>query len=147
MTAASRGPELAIGAVGEPWTLGPVGLADFVRYAGASGDFNPLHYDPEHARAAGFASVIAQGMFQAGVLASYATGWLGAAAVRRFQVRFVAVVLPGDTLTCNGTVVGRTAAGGEDHVEVELRCLRQTGDVVIRGEATFSLDPQAGAAR
>lgn len=46
-----------------PRTIGPLGVADFVRYSGASGDFNPLHYDEARARAAGFDSVFAQGMF------------------------------------------------------------------------------------
>ena len=62
-----------------PRTVGPLGVADFVRYAGASGDFNPLHYDEATARAAGFRSVFAQGMFSAGVLGAYVADWFGAA--------------------------------------------------------------------
>lgn len=131
--------EVSVGDEAAPWTVGPVDVRDFVRYAGASGDFNPLHYDAEHAREAGFPSVFAQGMFDAGVLAGFAATWLGAAGVRRFHVRFVAVVWPGDTLTCTGAVTGRREEAGEALVDVELACATQTGEVVVRGSATFAL--------
>jgi acyl dehydratase len=124
----------------EPRTIGPVGLADFVRYAGASGDFNPLHYDAAHAHAAGFGSVFAQGMFTAGLLGSYAADWFGPAALRRLHVRFVSVVWPGDLLTCAATVAGEHEDGGERRVELTLTCTRQTGDVAVEGSATFALD-------
>ena len=54
---------IAVGDAPAPRVVGPLSVADFVRYAGASGDFNPLHYDETIARAAGFESVFAQGMF------------------------------------------------------------------------------------
>jgi acyl dehydratase len=125
----------------EPRTIGPIGVADFVRYAGASGDFNPLHYDPTQARAAGFESVFAQGMFTAGVLGSYAGDCLGPEALRALQVRFVSVVWPGDVLTCSATVVREYDEGDERRVELALRSVRQTGDVAVEGTATFAIGP------
>jgi acyl dehydratase len=136
----SAAPEpLAVGDAPPPRVVGPLSVADFVRYAGAAGDFNPLHYDEAIARAAGFESVFAQGMFSAGVLASFAADWLGADAVRRFQVRFVEVVYPGDTLTCAATVVRcyGDGDGGERRADLVLTCTRQTGALAVRGEATF----------
>jgi acyl dehydratase len=134
----SAAPEpLAVGDAPPPRVVGPLSVADFVRYAGAAGDFNPLHYDEAIARAAGFESVFAQGMFSAGVLASFAADWLGADAVRRFKARFVEVVWPGDTLTCAATVVRSYAHGGERRVDLELTCTRQTGALAVHGEATF----------
>jgi acyl dehydratase len=138
VTAVSR--EIAIGDTAEPWSVGPVDVADFVRYAGASGDFNRLHYDELYARSAGFPSVFAQGMFQGGVLAGYAAAWLGPRAARRFWMRFVDVVYPGDTLTCTGEVVDKYFEDGEQRITVDLRCRRQTGDVVVQAAATFVVE-------
>ena len=129
--------EIAVGAAAEAWSVGPVDVADFVRYAGASGDFNRLHYDESYARSAGFPSVFAQGMFQGGVLAASAAAWLGPHSVRRFWMRFVDVVYPGDTLTCTGEVVDKYFEDGEERISVELWCRRQTGDVVVQAAATF----------
>src|SRR3984957_6672874 len=84
--------------------FGPLGLADFVRYAGASGDMNPLHFDESAAQGAGYPSVFSQGMLQAGLLGTSLTTWFPAESVRRFQVRFLAQVWPGDVLTCTGVV-------------------------------------------
>ncbi len=134
----SAAPEpIAVGAAPAPRVVGPLSVADFVRYAGASGDFNPLHYDEMIARAAGFESVFAQGMFSAGVLASFAADWLGADSVRRLQVRFLDVVWPGDTLTCAATVVRSYVHEGEQRADLELICTRQTGAQAVRGVATF----------
>lgn len=135
-----RWDDVTVGDAAAPWTVGPVDVRDFVRYAGASGDFNPLHYDEAYALEAGFPSVFAQGMFDAGVLGSYVAGWLGSAGVRRFTARFIEVVWPGDSLTCTGEVVRKYEEDGERRVDVDLRCVRQTGDVVVHGGATFSLD-------
>ncbi len=111
----------------------------FVRYAGASGDLNPIHYDHGFATKAGYPSVFSQGMHQAALLASFATDWLGAENVRRFLVRFRDQVWPGDTLTCRGTVVGVDPVDGGVLVRTELTCERQTGAVAITGEADFLL--------
>ena len=62
---------------------GPITRTDMVRYQGASGDFNPIHHDEEFAQSAGYPSVFSVGMLQAGILAGFATDWLGAANVRR----------------------------------------------------------------
>lgn len=124
---------LAVGDAAEPRTFGPITRTDIVRYAGASGDFNPIHHDEHFATSAGFPTVFSIGMYQAALLATFATDWLGAENVRRFTVRFKEQVWPGDELTCNGTV---TAIDG-DQVTVELTCTRQTGGVAIGGEAVF----------
>ena len=75
---------------------------DFVRYAGASGDFVPLHYDQTFVEAAGIPTVFAQGMFTAGLLSKAVTDYVGIGNVRRFQVRFATRVWPGDVVTCTG---------------------------------------------
>lgn len=121
----------------EAFVVGPITRTDFVRYQGASGDFNPIHHDETFAQAAGFPSVFSVGMFQAGALATFATNWLGPENVRRFVAQFREQVWPGDTLTCSGSVARKYEEGGERKVDLELICTRQTGGVAIKGSATF----------
>lgn len=126
-----------------PREFGPLTRQMFVRYSGASGDLNPMHYDDELARSAGYPSVFAQGMFSAALLAGFATDWLGAPAVRRFGVRFREQVWPGDVLTCAGTVVAVSEEDEVDRVSVELTATRQTGGVAITSTAEFAV-PRSG---
>ena len=79
--------------------VGPLTRTDFVKYAGASGDFNPVHHDDEYARAHGFPSVFAMGMLPAGILGAQASAWAGPTALSSFTVRFVSQTWPGETLT------------------------------------------------
>ena len=128
---------VGVGAEAPPREFGPLTRQMFVRYAGASGDLNPMHYDDELARSAGYPSVFAQGMFSAALLAGFATDWLGAGNVRRFGVRFREQVWPGDVLTCSGTVTEVAGESDADRLTVELTATRQTGGVAITGAAQF----------
>jgi acyl dehydratase len=123
-------------------TFGPLTRTDFVRYQGASGDFNPIHHDEEFAKAAGFPSVFSVGMLQAGYLATYAAELFGETNVRRFKVRFREQVWPGDVLTCRGTVVEvrHDDATGETSAEVELSVTTQNGATAILGSATCAIE-------
>jgi acyl dehydratase len=129
---------ISVGVKAGPREFGPLTTQMFVRYSGASGDLNPMHYDDRQARAAGYPSVFSQGMHQAALLATFATDWLGARGVRRFQVRFREQVWPGDILSCSGEVTGvRPSDDGSRLVTVALTCARQTGGVAISGSADF----------
>jgi acyl dehydratase len=134
MTGAPR-----VGDVADSWTFGPVTRTDIVRYAGASGDFNPIHHDQRFAEDAGFDTVFSMGMFQAGLLARFATDWLGATHIRRFTVRFREQVWPGDTLTFTGSVTAVEPVAGETRVTVALACNRQNGTTAVLGSATFEV--------
>jgi acyl dehydratase len=124
----------------EPRTYGPLTRTDFVRYQGASGDFNPIHHDEEFARSGGFPTVFSVGMLQAGILASYCTDWLGAANVRRYAVQFREQVWPGDEIRCVATVTRRYDADGEHRVDLAIEAVRVANDgPAIRGEATFAV--------
>ncbi|MCU4183446.1 hypothetical protein K6U06_03670 [Acidiferrimicrobium sp. IK] len=131
---------VAVGDSPKAATFGPLTREMFVRYAGASGDFNPIHYDDGFARSAGFPSVFSQGMHQAALLAGFAADWLGADRVRRFAVRFREQVWPDDVLTCTGKVVSVEAGSQGTIATVELLCTRQTGGVAIAGSAEFLVD-------
>jgi len=106
----------------------PLTRTDIVRYAGASGDFNPIHHDEGFATAAGFPTVFSIGMYQAGLLANYAADQLGPENLRRISLRFSNQVWPGDVLTCDGTITSVTATPDGDQVEVDLTCRRTGAD-------------------
>ena len=129
--------DLQIGAACAPREYGPLTRTDFVRYQGASGDFNPIHHDDEFAQSAGYPTAFSVGMLQAGILASYATDWLGPRNVRTFGVQFREQVWPGDRLVCTGTVIGRDDAART--VDLELVVTRVGGGAAIKGTATFAV--------
>jgi peroxisomal enoyl-CoA hydratase 2 len=106
---------------------------DFVRYAGASGDFVPLHYDQSFVEAAGIPTVFAQGMFTAGLLSKALTDYVGIGQVRRFKVRFATRVWPGDVATCKGKVTNKTEKNGEKIIEGDLEVVNQKGEAAIKG--------------
>jgi acyl dehydratase len=80
--------------------LEPLGRVDFARYAGASGDFHPMHIDEEAALAAGEPSVFAAGMLVAGLVGAAATEWCGTPTLGYFSARILNRVWPGDALRC-----------------------------------------------
>ena len=126
-----------VGEKDEPRECGPLTTRMFVRYAGASGDFNPMHYDDTLARAAGYPSVFSQGMHSAALLASFAVDWLGADNVRRFAVRFREQVWPGDVLTCSGEITATSHGGSGLLATAELTATRQTGGIAVSASADF----------
>src|SRR6476469_6800299 len=111
----------------------------FVKYAGASGDFNPMHHDDTIATQVGNPSVFGHGMLSMGLAARVVKDWFGAEAVRRLQVRFAKQVWPGDVLTCVATVTGKRDEGGEHLVDLELIVANQNGDQAISGAATAAV--------
>lgn len=124
----------------KPREIGPVTQTDIVRFAGAGGDFNPLHHDPEFAAKAGFDQVIAMGQMQAGMLASWLTDTVGVERLCSFEVRFVAPVRVGDSLRFVGEVVD-VAPGehGTSVAELALAAQTERGDVVTgRARVTVS---------
>jgi acyl dehydratase len=115
---------------------GPLTVTDFVVYQGASGDLASIHHDYDVAKAAGYDKPFAPGMYPAGVLASWATAWLGARNIRRYRVRFANMVWPGDVLRCDGVVASIDPGADETTVMLELTC-RAWDTIVLRGWATF----------
>jgi acyl dehydratase len=134
-------PDVAFegGAALPEWSTPELTRTHFVRYAGASGDFNPIHHDEVAARGLGYDSVFAPGMLTAGLLARYLTQLVGAGSLRRYRVRFSGQVWPGDVLTCRGSVEGGREEGGERRVDLALEVVNQAGDVVVSGAATAAV--------
>ncbi|HEY7724708.1 MAG TPA: MaoC/PaaZ C-terminal domain-containing protein [Anaeromyxobacteraceae bacterium] len=123
-----------------PLVKPPVDRVQIARYAGASGDYNPLCVDEQFAKSAGFPSALAHGMIGMGFLAELAADWLRGARLRRFQARFVKIVWPGDVLTARGRVVDRRFEGsGAYAVDIEVWAENQRGELVVRGLVTAQL--------
>jgi acyl dehydratase len=110
---------------------------DLIRYAGASGDFNPIHWSDEIARAVGLPGVIAHGMYSMAVAARMVSGWAGdPAAIKRLKVRFSAMIEPGQTLTAKGEV----AEVDDGRVLVRFHAEDEKGEKVLsKGEAELEL--------
>jgi acyl dehydratase len=107
-----------------------------VQYAGASGDYNPLHTDEPFARdVAGFPGVFAHGMLTMGMTARAVTDWVGEDRLTQIGVRFTAQVWPGDTLTATVTVTEVT----DGQATLELTTINQDGTVVLSGTAACSV--------
>lgn len=86
--------------------FGPFTRDDFVRYAEASGDDNPIHQDEAYAQANGAPTIFAMGMLPAGYLAHAVSDWFGGPVnIRRFKVRFTTRSWVGDEIVCTGRVV------------------------------------------
>jgi acyl dehydratase len=105
---------------------------DLVMYAGASGDFNPMHHDEVAAQAAGLPSVFGHGMFTAGLLATALTKYVGVGNLRSYKVRFTKQTWPGETLTTNVVVKEKRP---NNEVLLECSVVNQDGESKIAGEA------------
>jgi acyl dehydratase len=132
---------IKIGDAPTPLVCGPLTRTQFVRYAGASHDFNPNHHDEVYAQANGNKAVFGVGMLAGGCCASLLTDWLGDRALRRLRIRFASRFWPGDVLTCTAQVTGKREADGEHLVDCEFSAVNQAGEVIIRGDATAALRP------
>ena len=113
--------------------------ADLVEYAGASGDFNPMHTDEVAAKEAGMPSVFGHGMFSAGLLATAMTNWAGVGSVTRYKVRFVKQTWPGEEFRTSISVTAKREEDGKGLVDVECSLANADGEVKVSGEATVAL--------
>ncbi len=116
---------------------------DLVRYAGASGDYNPMHHDEVKATKAGMPSTFGHGMLSMAILGRALTDWLGADALADFSVRFSKQTWPGNTLSTHVEVTEKRKDGDHNLVDLDCRVVNQDGDVVVQGKATAALPTQA----
>jgi acyl dehydratase len=121
------------------FTVANLTRTDFVKYAGSSGDFNPIHHDQTFAEASGNPTVFAMGMMNAGILSRLVSDYAGIENVRKYRVRFATRVWPGDSVTCKGKVIKKTVENGEKIIEGEIAALNQKGEVTIQGSFRAAL--------
>jgi len=112
-----------------------------VQYAGASGDYNPLHTDEIFTtKVAGYPSVFAHGMLSMGMTGRMLTNFVGDGRLTKFGVRFTSQVWPGDTLDATATVDAVRKEGGKNFVDLTVTTVNQNGVEVIKGNATARVD-------
>lgn len=122
-----------------PFTVENLTRTDFVKYAGSSGDFNPIHHDQTFAEVSGNPTVFAMGMMNAGILSRLAADYVGLENLRKYKVRFATRIWPGDSVTCKGKVTKKAVENGEKIIEGELALLNQKGEVAIQGSFRAAL--------
>jgi acyl dehydratase len=112
-----------------------------VQYAGASGDYNPLHTDEVFTtQVAGYPSVFAHGMLTMGMTGKMLTDYVGDARLTKYGVRFTSQVWPGDTLDSTATVKAITEHDGAKFVELDVKTVNQNGVEVLNGYAEARID-------
>jgi acyl dehydratase len=113
-----------------------------VMYAGASGDYNPLHSDEVYVtQVAGYPSVFAHGMLSMGATGKVLTDWVGNGRLTKYGVRFVNQVWPGDSLTATATVEAIREEDGQHLADFSVVTVNQDGQPVVTGSATALIDP------
>ena len=113
-----------------------------VQYAGASGDYNPLHTDEVYTtKVAGYPSVFAHGMLTMGITGVMLTNYVGDGRLTKFGVRFTKQVWPGDSLTATATVEAMREEDGQHFVDLTLTTVNQNGEEVLSGYASARIDP------
>ena len=123
--------DIKIGDAIPDYTSGPITRTHLVRYAGASGDFNPLHHDETFAKMIGLNSVIAHGMLIMAIASEAITAWVENKYLRKMSVRFLSMTEPVDwndventknraTITVNGKVVKKYKENGEKRIHCSI---------------------------
>jgi acyl dehydratase len=130
---------VSVGDALPPLALPPLTRATLALYAGASGDFNPIHIDSDFARAAGMPDVFAHGMLSMAWLGRLLTEWTPQRHLREFNVRFSAMTRIGEVIVCTGHVAEKLERDGERLVRVALATANEAGEIKVSGGALVAL--------
>ncbi|MFC4798663.1 MaoC/PaaZ C-terminal domain-containing protein [Neobacillus sp. GCM10023253] len=112
----------------EPVQKEEVTHSQLVRYAGASGDFNPIHTVVPFAEEAGLGGVIAHGMLIKGFVGQAIGSWFSVKDLLKFSSRFKAMTRPGERITVKGRVIGEQ----DDRWLCEAAAVNETGEVKVQ---------------
>ena len=133
---------LNVGDTHEEVVVDNLSRTQIVQYAGASGDYNPLHTDEVFTtKIAGYPSVFAHGMLSMGLTGVMLTNYVGDGRLTKYGVRFTRQVWPGDTLTAKATIEALREEDGQHFVDLAIETANQDGDIVVTGDATARVDP------
>jgi acyl dehydratase len=137
-----KASELNVGDTHNEEIVKNLSRTQIVQYAGASGDYNPLHSDEIFTtQIAGYPSVFAHGMLSMGMTGTMLTNYVGDGALTKYGVRFTAQVWPGDTLNAVATVTGLREENGQHFVDLDVVTTNEEGVTVIKGSASARIDP------
>jgi len=115
-------------------TLPPVSRLDLIKYAGASGDYNPIHTVDDEAKKAGLPAIIAHGMWTMGNLAKLFTPYHEEGFIQDYQIRFRGMVFLGDIITLKA----RLTEENVQYSTFKVNAVNQNGVDVIKGIVTFA---------
>jgi len=139
---ALKARQLIVGTTHEEIVVEDLKRTQIVMYAGASGDYNPIHTDEVFAtQVAGYPTTFAHGMLTMGLTGKMLTNYVGDGRLTSYGMRFVAQVWPGDTLTARATVAALREQDGEHFVDLTLSTINQDGREVASGTASARVDP------
>ena len=139
---ALKASELSVGDTYTECLVEDLKRTQIVQYAGASGDYNPLHTDEVFTtEVAKYPSVFAHGMLSMGMTGRLITNYVGDGRLKKYGVRFTSQVWPGDSLNSTATVDEITEEDGEPVVNLKVETTNQDGMVVISGYASARIDP------
>jgi len=137
-----RASQLKVGDTREEVVIENLSRTQLVMYAGASGDYNPVHTDEVFAtKVAGYPTVFAHGMLSMGATGRMLTNWVGDGRLTKYGVRFVAQVWPGDSLTARARVDAIRDEDGQKLADLTITTVNQDGKEVVSGYACARLDP------
>jgi acyl dehydratase len=114
--------------------LDPVSRIDLIKYAGASGDFNPIHTIDEEAKKAGLPGIIAHGMWTMGNLAKLFTPYFEDGFIQDYSIRFKGMVFLNDVITLKATLKEEV----ENKLRFQVQAVNQNGNEVLKGEVLFN---------
>lgn len=136
-----KATELVVGSAHKERVATDISRSQLVQYAGASGDYNPIHTDEIFAtRIGGYPSVFAHGMLTMGLTGKMLTNFVGDGRLTKFGVRFRNQVWPGDTLDSTATVLRIYEEAGKRLVDLVVSTVNQDGREVVSGTATAWVD-------
>lgn len=115
--------------------LDPVSRLDLIKYAGASGDFNPIHTIDEDAKKAGLPGIIAHGMWTMGNLSKLFTPYYEEGYIRDYAIRFAGMVFLHDVITLKADLTERT----DSCLKFNVVALNQKQKEVVKGKVEFAL--------
>lgn len=134
---ALKASELNIGDTYSETVAEDLKRTQIVMYAGASGDYNPVHTDePFATKVAGYPTVFAHGMLTMGLTGRMLTNYVGDGRLTEFGVRFTSQVFPGDTLQSTATVESLE----DGLVNLSVSTTNQNGVEVAKGNAQARVD-------
>ena len=119
--------------------IGPFNKNDIVKYAKASGDFNPIHLDKEFAKTIGFDSVIVHGMLIMAHLGKIIANYNSVSFLKHFSVQFYSITRLEEKLICKGEVSKIKKNNQKKIITLKLKVLNLDGEVKILGKTIFSI--------
>ncbi len=131
--------DVAVGGEIRPLVKRPT-TRQLVMYAGASGDYNPIHYDKDYALERGLSGVVVHGQLAGCFLGQMLTDWMGdEGRLGKLSLSYKGMNFPGDTLTCRGIVTKKDIKDGQYLVTASIWIEKESGEKTLTGTAVVAL--------